>query len=202
VTEPTTETRQTYDLISAEFARRSAVADLGQVLRELDTLGADLPPGSLVVDAGCGPGREVTLLRERGFRCVGFDLSLGQLRTGGVTGVAQADMRRLPVRTGSADAVLCQAALLHLPREAVPAVLGEFARVVRAGGALYLSVGEGDGAGWEVAVNYGSDRRRWFTYHREADLTPLLAAAGFDVRQVGRARLYRDWLSLHARRVG
>ncbi|GAA1853034.1 class I SAM-dependent methyltransferase [Asanoa iriomotensis] len=195
------ETRQTYDLISTEYARRATAVD-ARLLRELDTLGGALAAGSRVVDIGCGPGREVALLRERGFRVVGFDLSLGQLRAGGLPGRAQADMRHLPLRTGSVDAVWCQAALLHLPRPDVPAVLAEFARVVRPGGALYLSVAEGDGAGWEVAGNYGSELRRWFTYHREPALTTLLAAAGFAVREVSRTSSHREWLSLHARRDG
>jgi hypothetical protein len=40
------------------------------------------------------------MLRERGLRAAGIDLSLGQLRARGVPGLVQADMRRLPLRTG------------------------------------------------------------------------------------------------------
>lgn len=74
--------------------------------------------------------------------------------------------------------------------------LAEFARAARRGGILSMSVAEGDGEGFEVAANYGSDRKRWFTRHREPELTALLAAAGFSVRQVRRHRAYRDWLSV------
>lgn len=197
--EPTSETRETYDRITTEYARRQSAVD-ARLLGDVDALCAAIPAGGLVVDAGCGPGREIRLLRGRGLRVVGLDLSLGQLRTAGLPGVAQADMRHLPLRTGSADALWCQAALLHVPHRAVPAVLDEFARVVRPGGALYLAVAEGDGEGWEVAANYASERRRWFTYHREPDLTARLAAAGFEVRHVGRNRAHRDWLALHAER--
>ena len=77
----------------------------------------------------------------------------------------------------------------------MPAVLGEFARVVRGGGGLFLLVADGDGQGWEVAANYGSDRRRWFTYHRAGPLTALLAVAVIEHDPAG-----RGWLSLHARR--
>jgi SAM-dependent methyltransferase len=199
--EPTSETRKTYDLISTEYAKRKVATD-ARLLGHLDAMCATIPAGGVVVDAGCGPGLEITLLRERGFRVAGLDLSLGQLRTGGLSGVAQADMRHLPLRTASADALWCQAALLHIPHPAVPSVLGEFARVVRPGGALYLAVAEGDGAGWEVATQYGSDLRRWFTYHREPDLTALLATAGFEVGRVARNRgSHRDWLAVHASRV-
>jgi SAM-dependent methyltransferase len=198
--EPTVETRQTYDAIAAEYARRNSTID-SQLLEDVGSMTASLRPGSLVADVGCGPGLKIALLRGQGFRVVGVDLSMRQLRTAGLPGVAQADMRHLPLRTGSVDAVWCQAALLHIPRKAVPTVLGEFARAVRIGGELYLAVAEGDGESWEVASQYGSDRRRWFTFHRRPDLTALLVASGFEVHQVRQFRAGRDWLSLHARRV-
>jgi alpha-D-ribose 1-methylphosphonate 5-triphosphate synthase subunit PhnH len=97
--------------------------------------------------------------------------------------------------------VWCHAALLHIPRELVPGVLAEFGRVVRAGGELFLTVADGDGEGWEVAANYESDRRRWFTYHRSDALTALLVTAGFAVTRVEHDPTGRGWLSLHARRV-
>jgi SAM-dependent methyltransferase len=196
--EPIAETQRTYDRIAGTYARvNSAVHP--QLAADATTLTAGLEPGSVVVDVGCGPGREIGVLRSLGFRAYGIDRSFGQLRVGGLPGVARGDMRWLPVRTGSVDALWCQAALLHIPRAEVPVVLAEFGRVVRPGGRLYLAVAEGDGEGFEVASNYGSDQRRWFTNHREPELTRLLGEVGFVVEQVGRASSYRDWLSLHAR---
>lgn len=199
--DPVGETQETYDLITAEYARQNAAA-WSNLADHIRILTASLPPGGVVADIGCGPGRDIALIRARGFRVIGIDRSLGQLRTNGVRGVAQADMRQLPLRAGSADAVWCQAALLHIPRPAVPAVLAEFARAVRPGGGLYLSVAEGDGEGFQVASKYGSNRRRWFTLHREQGLTAMLAGAGFAVRQVRRNRNQGVWLSIHARRIG
>jgi SAM-dependent methyltransferase len=198
--EPIAETQETYDAIAPEYARRTSTVH-PQLFDDVASLTAGLPPGSWVADVGCGPGQQVRALREHGFRVVGLDLSHAQLRVGGLTGAARADMRRLPLRTGSVDAVCCQAALLHLPRGDVPGVLAEFGRAVRPGGRLYLSVADGDGQGWEIATNYGSDRRRWFTYHREPDLTALLSAAGFVVDEVRRTASYRDWLAIHAHRA-
>jgi SAM-dependent methyltransferase len=198
--EPMLETQQTYDAITAEYARVNSPVD-PEVLAAVKSLMAVVSPGSLIADVGCGPGHELRLLRQRGLRVVGLDLSMGQLRTGGLPGVAQADMRRLPLRTESVDGVWCQAALLHVPYSAVPAVLMEFARVVRPGGVLFLSVAEGDGEGWEVAYNYGSARRRWFTFHRAPGLTALLAVAGFEVGSMRRITFGRGWLSLHCHRV-
>lgn len=191
------ETRQTYEAITQAYARATGAFFRPALLAELD----GLPAGSLVADIGCGPGRDLAQLRERGMRAAGFDLSLGQLRTGGLDGVAQADMQALPIRSAALDAVWCHAALLHIPRELVPGVLGEFGRITRPGGELFLTVAEGDGEGWEVADRYESDRRRWFTSHRSDALTALLATAGFAVTREEHDPTGRGWLSLHARRA-
>jgi SAM-dependent methyltransferase len=198
---PVGETQGTYDLITAEYARQNA-AVWSNLADHANVLTANLPAAGVVADVGCGPGRDIALLRARGLRVIGIDLSLGQLRTSRLNGVVQADMRQLPLRGGSVDAIWCYAALLHIPRTAVPAVLAEFARATRPGGELFLAVAEGDGEGFEVASKYGSDHRRWFTLHREPELTALLAKAGFAVHQALRNQArQRVWLSIHARRV-
>ena len=193
------ETRQTYDLIAAEFARRNPVA-AAEVAGRLDELAGSVPAGSVVADIGCGPGRDVMMLRARGLRAAGIDMSLGQLRARDVPGLVQADMRQLPLRAGSVHGIWCWAALVHLPRQVVPQALAEFGRIVRGGGSLSMSIAEGDGEGFEVAAAYGSDRRRWFTRYREAELTALLTAAGFSIRNIRKNHAYRDWLSVHATR--
>jgi SAM-dependent methyltransferase len=191
------ETRQTYDAIAAEYARKNSVA-AAEVAERLDELAASVPAGSVVADVGCGPGRDVMMLRARGLRVAGVDLSLGQLRAGEVAGLIQADMRRLPLRVGSVHGIWCWAALMHLPRDAAPRAFVEFARIIRYGGSLVMSIAEGDGEGFEAATPYGSDQRRWFTRYREPEFTALLAAAGFSIRNMRLHRTYRDWLSVHA----
>ncbi|MFC4530001.1 class I SAM-dependent DNA methyltransferase [Sphaerisporangium dianthi] len=192
-------TRATYDLIAPEYARRWSSSP-EWVTAEIDRLRASLPAGARVADIGCGPGHHTRLLRERGFRVAGFDLSRKMLTAaGGGPGLVQADMRALPVATRSLDAVWCVAALLHIPRPEVPVVLGEFGRVLRPGGELTLSVAEGDGEGWEN-VSYEQSLRRWFVSHRIEPLGALLTEAGFSVAGHSRRSTHRDWLLIHARR--
>ncbi|AOP45500.1 class I SAM-dependent DNA methyltransferase [Streptomyces lydicus] len=191
-------TRETYDAIAAAYARRWRSTPAA-VTAEADRLAGLLPAGAVLADIGCGPGHHTRLLRERGFRATGFDLSREMLAAGGVPGLVQADMRALPLAPSAVDAVWCVAALLHIPRPEVPGVLAEFARVVRPGGRLVLSLAEGDGEDWE-AVPYAPELRRWYVRHRLAPLTGLLADAGFEVTGDTRWTTHRDWLMLHARR--
>jgi SAM-dependent methyltransferase len=86
-----------------------------------------------VLEVGCGPGRNLELLREgRGPAVWGIDFSLSQLRRARSRGfgVACATAKRLPVRTGAVDAVLFAQVLIHVPPPVAPA-LEEAVRVAR-----------------------------------------------------------------------
>jgi SAM-dependent methyltransferase len=198
VTDHILETRATYDVIASDYAGRWA-GSADWITAEISHLSAVLPRGARVADIGCGPGHHTRLLRAQGFRASGFDLSWGMLSSQGVPGVAQADMRALPIATGSLDAVWCVAALLHIPRPDVPVVLSEFARVLRPGGELTTSLAEGDGELWEP-VSYESSRRRWYVLHRIEPFTTQLCEAGFDALGYSRRSTHREWLHLRARR--
>jgi SAM-dependent methyltransferase len=100
-----------------------------------------LPPRGLVLEAGCGLGQYVLLLREHGRAAVGADWSFGALREGVRAGapLAAMDLRALAVRGGSAAAYLSLGVVEHDP--AGPgAIVAEAARVLAPGGVLLLSV--------------------------------------------------------------
>ena len=191
-------TRSAYGVIADQYAARW-VGSPDWLAAEVDRFAALLPPGAKVADIGCGPGHHAALLRERGLHAYGFDLSLEMLSARGVPGVAQADMRALPLASGSLDAVWSAAAMLHVPRPDVPLALTEFARVLRPGGHLLLIVAEGEGERWEE-VAYRAEARRWYVYHRLEDLTGRLEEAGFKVSETVRRPGNRDWLHFYAQR--
>lgn len=100
-----------------------------------------LPSGGRVLEAGCGLGQYVLLLRERGRAAVGADWSLEALRAGARLGapLAVMDLRALAVATGRIAAYLSLGVVEH-DCDGPDAILREAARVVPAGGALLLSV--------------------------------------------------------------
>jgi ubiquinone/menaquinone biosynthesis C-methylase UbiE len=99
---------------------------------------ADLGPGDVVVDIGCGPGVAARLAAARGATVTGVDPSAVMLRTARVltrrgnvryeSGAAE----ELPVRDGSATVVWSIASVHHWPD--LDAALGEIRRVLRPGG--------------------------------------------------------------------
>lgn len=191
-------TRATYDQIAQDYA--TANREVPDTVRaSLTRFLAEMPTGGVVADIGCGPGRDLAELRAGGARAFGFDLSIGMLRAGGHRGVVEADMRALPIRTAALDGLWCAAAFLHVPPTDAPAVLADFARVVRPDGALHLSVSEGRGEAMEPR-SYQTVASRLFVHHDQGELLPLLASVGFEVTSIERSESHRKWLTLGAQR--
>ncbi|MGW0699051.1 class I SAM-dependent methyltransferase [Streptomyces sp. NPDC002867] len=151
-------------------AYAAAVADLG------------LRPGDRVLDAGCGTGRALEPLRAavgpRG-SVIGVDLTPEMLHEAARAGRGRSgllvlgDVARLPVRSGSLDAVFGAGLISHLPDPAEN--LRELGRVVRPGGALALFHPIGRAA---LAARHG----RTITdddLRAEPNLRPLLAGSGW-----------------------
>ncbi|MEU6707316.1 class I SAM-dependent methyltransferase [Streptomyces wuyuanensis] len=160
----------------------------------------DLRPGDAVLDAGCGTGRALPLLRRAvgpAGTVVGADLTLEMLQTAARAGrdreaaLLQADASRLPLRTASMDAVFASGLIAHLPNPADD--LRELARVVRPGGrlALFHPIGRAALAVRQKRRPTPDDLRA------EPNLGPLLAASGW--RLVSYADEEARFLALAAR---
>jgi SAM-dependent methyltransferase len=100
-----------------------------------------------VVDAGCGSGFHLALLRELGVHAVGFDAAVSALAVRRAAGVAAGDLRTPPLRAGSFDAALCLGNTISLlpDRRAQREALAALAGLVGSGGVVLLQ-GEDAGA--------------------------------------------------------
>lgn len=115
--------------------------------------------GRSVLDVGCGTGRYLQLLTERGAaRVVGLDPEPAMLARAGCGALARASLPALPVRSGAFDAVVCALVVGHLPD--LPAAIRELARVLRPGGVLVYSDVHPAGArnGWRRTFRAGDGR--------------------------------------------
>jgi len=101
-----------------------------------------LPPapraGAVLVDLGCGGGLLAPHVEGKGYRHVGVDLVDSALRTARQHGVCpvRADVARVPLADGCADAVSAGEILEHVPD--LSTVVGEACRLLRPGGVLVL----------------------------------------------------------------
>ena len=113
--------------------------------RETIAFERELPPRSRVLDLGCGSGRNVAFLAERGHPIAGLDASAQLLKLAaakvGRSALVRADAVALPFSAATFDAVHCVATLHHLPSETERRqVVREIVRVLRPGGPVLLSV--------------------------------------------------------------
>jgi SAM-dependent methyltransferase len=105
------------------------LAKIERVRRYLEAL----PPGTRVLDAGCGEGVLVDEFHER-LRIEGLDPNYQSSR------VRQGSLTSLPYDGGTFDRALCLDVLEHLSVEDQPRALAELFRVLKPGGELYVTV--------------------------------------------------------------
>jgi predicted GIY-YIG superfamily endonuclease len=168
-----------YDRIAQAYAKGRAWFDNAGEVADLASL---LPPGSRVLDAGCGAGVPITRdLVDRGFIVTGVDVSREMLALASAN-VPQArffraDMSELHFDDHVFDGVVCSYALFHLPRGRHEQVFSTFHRILKDRGHLLVSLGTRE---WEETKDYLGAPMFW-SHYSAARTVDLLKAAGFDV---------------------
>ncbi len=204
--------REMFDRIAGRYDTVNRVLtfglDEGWRRRAVGALG--LPPGSLVLDVGCGTGGLCRILEGAGHRAVGLDMSEGMLRAapGGLR-LVLSDGLRLPLPPASVDGATCGFALRNMVDPA--GLFAELGRVLRVGGRFaVLEVAE---PSWQPArAVHGlyfrrvvplvggalSDRRAYSYLPRSTRLLPSAAAFEAMVAGAGFTGLRRRLLGLGA----
>ena len=153
---------------------------------------AALPPAGRILEAGCGLGQYVILMRERGRAAAGADWSLDALRrcraAAPRTPLAVMDLGRLAVRSGAFDAYVSLGVVEHDPA-GPDRILAEAARVLAPGGRLLLS------------VPYWNGMRKLGTPHLIRQGRKLRASGGEFYQFAFSRREMRRFLEAHGFRV-
>jgi SAM-dependent methyltransferase len=186
-----------YDLVADEYVRRIFdELDHKPLDRDLlDRLAALVRNVGPVCDMGCGPGHVARYLHGRGVPVVGVDLSQAMVHHARTLNpgieFTQGDMRSLDIEGGTWGGIAAFYSIIHIPRPAVVAVLGEMKRVLRPGGWLLLAFHIGDGVlhldewwGQQVSVD--------FHLFRPDEMTGFLKDAGFQVAKIVEREPYPD----------
>lgn len=188
-----------YEENAEDFFARSVAADM---LPQLTTFAALLPPGGRVLEAGCGSGRDARVFREMGLQVTATEAApalaaLAREHSGVDVHVMTFDQMDW---IEAFDGVWACASLLHVPRTGLPETLRRLARALVPGGV------------WFMSFKYGTAEReahgRRFTDLDEAGAEALIAETGgleiLTLEVTGDARPERaqePWLSVICRKI-
>jgi SAM-dependent methyltransferase len=134
------EVRRAWDEVAATYAARRDPGGSDAAL--IDDLLAGLPPDPDVLDVGCGDGARTLANLPAG--SVGLDVSRRGLDLAGETvpeaRLVHGELSALPFGADRFDGITAYHAVFHVERERHPAVYAEFARVLRPGGTLLMTL--------------------------------------------------------------
>lgn len=167
-------TIESYNATAEQYAANVAKLFLEQ---EAGKFLSYLEKGSLILDAGCGSGRDARVFTERGYRVIGIDLSEKLLEIA-KKNAPNAEFKLMDIADvdfsdESFNGIWNVASLLHVPKEEAPNVIGGFYRTLKKGGLLYISVKEGEGETVAKDTRYGGVEKFWSFFHKE-ELESLL----------------------------
>jgi SAM-dependent methyltransferase len=172
---------------------------------QLSDFATRLAPGAAVIDLGCGAGRDLKALSERGFFAVGLDVSAQLARIARLHSdcpVVVADLRHLPIAPERFDGAWASASLLHLERNDIGQALAEIRRTLKPGGLFFASMKAGRG-------EQSDAQGRWFSYYELDEWRSLLEAYGLASvslkasvqRAVSIAHVPTTWINSISRRM-
>ena len=191
--DPLAQTIAAYDQISDRYSNQwlnsFAVSDfIDRFLKLLDE-------NPVVLDAGCGSGREINTLIDRGVDCVGIDLSyetVKRARENSPVGYFRVmDVRDLEFPDNLFDGIICVAVLHHLFDRDFKKTLAQFRRVAKPGGFVALTIRLGDG--------YDTDAIGRLSVSRSAEsIKAAVLSTGFSIvdSRVSAGHEDRQWLQL------
>ncbi|MEU5693099.1 methyltransferase domain-containing protein [Actinosynnema sp. NPDC020468] len=196
MTEPAflTEIRAFYDTVAAAYNDSVPPPEgLDPLSRAVLAAFAELVPDGPVADLGCGPGKFTAHLAGLGKDAFGVDLSPNMVEQARATfpdlRFEVGSMLALDLPDGGLAGVLAFYSTHHTPPEHLPTVYGEFHRVLRPGGLLFVGGHVGDHEHVRSEQGYGGPTAR-----QESHLVPVETIADLlrDAGLVVEARVVRE----------
>jgi len=153
-------------------------------------------PPFLILDFGCGPGRDLVHFCALGHKAVGLDgakkfVDMARLESG--CEVLHQDFMTTNLPQSHFDGIFANASLFHVPGQVLPRVLFELSETLKPGGVLFCSNPRGDN-------QEGFSGGRYSCFFNLKTWRNLVTAAGFVelshyFRPAGQPRHKQPWLA-------
>ncbi len=188
-------TLEHYNQRAAEFWEGTRDHDVGQNIAALLQYIEGEPP-FVILDLGCGPGRDLMQFARLGHTAIGLEGSARfaeMARDHSGCEVWRQDFLKLDLPDQHFDGVFANAALFHVPGQELPRVLLELRATLKPRGVLFSSNPHGQNEeGWSRG-RYGAyhDLDTWRRYMSDAGYVELTHY----YRPAGLPRLEQPWLA-------
>jgi ubiquinone/menaquinone biosynthesis C-methylase UbiE len=140
----------------------------------------------LILDLGCGYGRDANIFCDKGFNVIGIDLSKNMIEEAKKINKAKffvMDLRKLNFEDNYFNAIWACASFLHIQKKDILKALKESHRVLKKGGILFVSVKEGEGEILKTDFRYGKVKK-FFAFYKENEIKNKLIKAGFEIIEI------------------
>jgi TDG/mug DNA glycosylase family protein len=182
--------RPTVDVYEQHAADYAAARGVHDRLRA-ESFAAEVEPGGVRIDLGCGPGHYLPFLGTPVIAADAAAAMLDLVRSHAPTAWrVRCDQEALPFRRGAIAGVWASKCLQHIEPGRLPSALAGLHRAMAVGGRLSLTVFDGEG----TRTSDDDLPGRYFALWRPDDLVDLLVGAGFTVDAVGTGKAAAgDW---------
>jgi len=189
-------TRQAYNLAAQEYHDlfHDELREKGYDRKLLDSFAHKFTPGSLILDAGCGPSAHIgRYLFDRGLTVIGVDISdrcveMARDLNPGMR-FEREDIAGLSFEPGFFDGVVAYYSIIHTPKRFIGALFDEFRRVLAPGGYLLAAVKAGTGEGL-MSELLGIRAEVYFSLFTESEIEMYFKKAGFALDLLERRNPY------------
>lgn len=179
-------TRAVYDRNADAYVRMTRDFTLFPGLEQEVAEFLDLVPPGLILDAGCGAGRDGSYAVRSGRVVICADSAFSLLKTQSLLAsrvyVVCCDVVEMPFGCETFSGIIASGVLLHLDEEDCSRSLNEIWRILIPGGIATVSMRQGNGGRWEQGFDFPDSR--WFSYYQPQGFARLCTDSGFIVQDV------------------
>jgi ubiquinone/menaquinone biosynthesis C-methylase UbiE len=179
-----TKTIHVYDKKAQEFYKDSLMRG---ALVARDRFISLLKTGANILDVACGSGRDAGIFVKEGFKVTGIDFSTELLAIAKkdipYADFYQMDMRGMNFSENTFDGIWACAALLHLSKSELPAVLKRIFNMLKPSGIAVFVQKFGEGEGFREELSLPGEKR-FYSYYTQDEFADYVRTAGFKILDI------------------